>query len=48
MTASRTIARVVLAVATVTALASPMIANAAMYHHSKAASSAQNSNAPKQ
>ncbi|MBU6439830.1 MAG: hypothetical protein KGJ03_11490 [Betaproteobacteria bacterium] len=47
MTASRKIARVILAVATVTALASPMIANAAMYHH-KAASSAQNSNAPKQ
>ncbi len=48
MTASRKLARVILAVATVSALASPMIANAASYHHAKAASSAHHSNAPKQ
>ncbi len=48
MTASRKIARLILALATLSALASPMIANAASYHHAKAASSAGHSHAPKQ
>ena len=49
MTASRKIARVIAAVAALSALASPLLANAATMHHSKAGSAAQQqSHHPKQ
>jgi nucleoside-specific outer membrane channel protein Tsx len=49
MTATRKIARVIAAAAALSALASPMLANAATMHHSRSGSAAQQqSQHPKQ